>query len=206
MSSAPEREVGILARWNDDRGFGFIVVEGKPDVFAHISSFAPGSGRPAIGDEFVFTRALSSDGKEQARDIASTAVAPKPARRRWPIAAAIMVGVAFAAALIVVQVLFELPRWVIWLYAIASAVTFVAYAIDKRAARRNTWRVEEGTLLVLGLLGGWPGALLAQETLRHKTLKKPFRAAFWGTVVINVLLMGTAATPLGAVIADTFIG
>ena len=206
MSPAPEREVGILARWNDDRGFGFIVVEGKPDVFAHISSFATGSARPAIGDEFVFSRVVGTDGKEQARDVASTALVAKPPRRRWPIAAAIMVGVVFAAALIFVQVLFELPNWVLWLYAIASVITFVAYAIDKRAARRNTWRVEEGTLLVLGLLGGWPGALLAQETLRHKTLKKPFRAAFWVTVVINVLLMGTAATPVGPAIIDTFFG
>ena len=206
MASVPEREVGILARWNDDRGFGFIVVEGKPDVFAHISSFAPGAPRPAIGDEFVFTRAVGTDGKEQARDVASTAVAPKPTRRRWPIAAAIMVGAAFAAALVTVQVLFGLPNWVMWVYAIASVVTFVAYAIDKRAARRNTWRVDEGTLLILGLLGGWPGGLLAQETLRHKTLKKPFRAAFWGTVVINVLLIGTAATPLGIAIVETFFG
>lgn len=206
MSPAPEREVGILARWNDDRGFGFIVIEGKPDVFAHISSFDPGASRPAVGDEFVFTRVVGADGKEQAHDVASTAIAPKPPRRRWPVAAAIMVGAVFAAALIVVQVLFELPNWVLWLYVIASIVTFIAYAVDKRAARRNTWRVEEGTLLVLGLLGGWPGALLAQETLRHKTLKKPFRAAFWGTVVINVLLMGTAATPLGPAIIDTFFG
>jgi uncharacterized membrane protein YsdA (DUF1294 family)/cold shock CspA family protein len=206
MSSAPEREVGILARWNDDRGFGFIVVEGKPDVFAHISSFAPGSARPTIGDELVFTRAVAPDGKEQARDVASTAIAPKPPRRRWPIAAAIMVGAAFAAALIVVQILFGLPDWVLWLYAIASAITYGVYAIDKRAARRNTWRVDEGTLLVLGLLGGWPGGLLAQESLRHKTLKKPFRAAFWGTVVINVLLIGTAATPVGPAIIDTFFG
>lgn len=205
MSSTPEREVGILARWNDDRGFGFIVVEGKPDVFAHISSFVPGSARPSVGDELVFTRAVASDGKEQARDVASTAIAPKP-RRTWQVAAALMVGAAFAAALIVVQVLFGLPIWVMWLYAIASAVTFVAYAIDKRAARRNTWRIEEGTLLVLGLLGGWPGALIAQETLRHKTVKKEFRAAFWGTVVINVLLIGTAATPLGEAIVDTFFG
>ena len=206
MSSAHEREVGILARWNDDRGFGFIVVEGKPDVFAHISSFAPGAGRPAVGDEFVFSRVVGTDGKEQARDVASTSLVPKPSHRHWPIAAAIFVGGAFAAALIVVQVLFELPNWVLWLYAIASVITFIAYAIDKRAARRNAWRVDEGTLLVLGLLGGWPGALLAQETLRHKTLKKQFRAAFWGTVVINVLIMGTAATPLGPAIADTFFG
>jgi uncharacterized membrane protein YsdA (DUF1294 family) len=38
----------------------------------------------------------------------------------------------------------------------------------------------------LGLACGWPGALLAQQLLRHKTAKGSFVATFWGTVVVNV--------------------
>jgi hypothetical protein len=43
----------------------------------------------------------------------------------------------------------------------------------------------ESTLHVLALVGGWPGALIAQNRLRHKSKKQPFRAVFWATVVMN---------------------
>lgn len=78
---------------------------------------------------------------------------------------------------------------VIALYAVASAVTFVTYGADKRAARRSKHRVPELTLHVLALLGGWPGALVAQQVFRHKTRKQPFRAVFWVTVAVNCLVL-----------------
>lgn len=92
---------------------------------------------------------------------------------------------------------------VIALYAVASAVAVVTYGADKRAARRNGRRVPESTLHLLALLGGWPGALAAQQVLRHKTRKQPFRAVFWLTVVVNCLalagwLFATAAQAGGA--------
>jgi uncharacterized membrane protein YsdA (DUF1294 family) len=71
-------------------------------------------------------------------------------------------------------------------YLVASAVCFAAYAGDKSAARAQARRTPETTLLMLGLACGWPGGLLAQQWLRHKTVKQPFRAQFWVTVVINV--------------------
>jgi uncharacterized membrane protein YsdA (DUF1294 family) len=71
------------------------------------------------------------------------------------------------------------------LYLVMSAVTFAVYAWDKSAARQQRWRTPEATLHLLALLGGWPGAIVAQRTLRHKTRKQPFRAIFWLTVVAN---------------------
>lgn len=71
-------------------------------------------------------------------------------------------------------------------YLVASAVCFAAYAFDKAAARAHARRTPESMLLVLGLACGWPGGLLAQQWLRHKSVKQPFRAQFWITVVINV--------------------
>jgi uncharacterized membrane protein YsdA (DUF1294 family) len=71
-------------------------------------------------------------------------------------------------------------------YLVASAVCFAAYARDKSAARAQARRTPESTLLMLGLACGWPGGLLAQQWLRHKTVKQPFRAQFWVTVVLNV--------------------
>ena len=71
-------------------------------------------------------------------------------------------------------------------YAVASLATFLAYAIDKRAARLGRRRTPERTLLLLGLAGGWPGALLAQRLVRHKSSKASFQAKYWCTVALNV--------------------
>lgn len=68
---------------------------------------------------------------------------------------------------------------------IFSLVSYALYAKDKSAAQTNGWRVSERTLHTTALLGGWPGALVAQQRLRHKTKKASFRAVFWVTVVVN---------------------
>jgi uncharacterized membrane protein YsdA (DUF1294 family) len=71
-------------------------------------------------------------------------------------------------------------------YLLMSVICFASYARDKSAARRKERRTPESTLLALGLLGGWPGGLLAQQWLRHKTVKQPFRSLFWCTVAANL--------------------
>ena len=70
-------------------------------------------------------------------------------------------------------------------YGGLSVVCFVLYAVDKRAARRGLPRTRERTLLLAGLAGGWPGALLAQRWLRHKSAKAEFQVKSWATVVGN---------------------
>jgi uncharacterized membrane protein YsdA (DUF1294 family) len=79
-----------------------------------------------------------------------------------------------------------LPPAVGLAYVLASVVCFALYARDKAAARRGDRRTPERDLLLLGLAGGWPGALLAQQWLRHKTVKMPFRYLFWLTVGVNL--------------------
>ena len=76
--------------------------------------------------------------------------------------------------------------WIAAWCAAASIITFLVYAIDKSAARRGGWRTPERTLHLLALAGGWPGALLAQQLLRHKTAQLPFRSTFWVTVILTV--------------------
>ena len=78
-----------------------------------------------------------------------------------------------------------------------SLITYGLYAKDKAAAQKNEWRVSERTLHVAALLGGWPGALLAQERLRHKTRKTRFRVVFWLTMLINFGGLGWLHTPQG---------
>ena len=77
-------------------------------------------------------------------------------------------------------------RWVAAAYLLVSLAAFVAYAIDKSDARQGRWRTRESTLHCFGLACGWPGALLAQQFLRHKSSKPSFVAGFWATVVLNV--------------------
>jgi uncharacterized membrane protein YsdA (DUF1294 family) len=68
-----------------------------------------------------------------------------------------------------------------------SVITFCAYGLDKFKAQKGLWRIPEKTLHILELCCGWPGALLAQRLLRHKSYKKSFRIVFWVMVVLNIL-------------------
>ncbi len=94
---------------------------------------------------------------------------------------------------------------IVAVYCIASLVTFIFYAIDKRAARKEGWRIPEVHLHLLALMGGWPGALVAQQTLRHKTKKQKFRFVFWITVVCNTAASIWLLTPKGIVILDSVV-
>jgi uncharacterized membrane protein YsdA (DUF1294 family) len=91
--------------------------------------------------------------------------------------------------------LWQVPHAVALVYAASSLACAVAYALDKAAARTGRWRISEKTLLLLGLMGGWPGAIVAQQGFRHKTSKQPFRAAFWFTVVLNVAGFAAMVSP-----------
>lgn len=86
------------------------------------------------------------------------------------------------------------PMFIVKVYAVIAVVTFLAYAIDKAAAKSDRWRIPESTLHVLALVGGWPGAILAQTILRHKSVKREFRLIFWITVGINLFVLGWLVT------------
>jgi uncharacterized membrane protein YsdA (DUF1294 family) len=70
-------------------------------------------------------------------------------------------------------------REVLIAYAVMSAVAFVLYWRDKLRAERGRWRVPEATLHTIELVGGWPGALVAQRVLRHKSSKPAYQIVFW---------------------------
>ena len=67
---------------------------------------------------------------------------------------------------------------------VLSALTYWAYASDKRRAQKGEWRWPEAWLHLLELLGGWPGAFLAQRRLRHKCSKGSYQFMFWLIVLI----------------------
>ena len=72
-------------------------------------------------------------------------------------------------------------------YLLVSLATYWLYRHDKRRAREGRWRVPEKMLHAAALYGGWPGALIAQQRLRHKTRKLRFLMPFWGIVLVHQL-------------------
>lgn len=84
----------------------------------------------------------------------------------------------------------ELPFVLLLLSLAVSCITFMAYAWDKSAAKHGKWRIRERALHLLSLAGGWPGALIAQKMLRHKSKKPSFQWLFWVTVALHCGLLG----------------
>lgn len=82
-------------------------------------------------------------------------------------------------------------------FLVASTVAYILYAMDKSAAVAGGQRVPERTLHTVAVLFGWPGALVAQQRLRHKTKKQSFRIVFWLTVLINITGVAWLHGPLG---------
>lgn len=70
---------------------------------------------------------------------------------------------------------------------VISLITYFVYAKDKAAARADKQRTSENTLHILSLIGGWPGAFIAQTLLRHKLRKNSFMTIFWLTVILNIV-------------------
>lgn len=68
---------------------------------------------------------------------------------------------------------------------VASVVTYILYAWDKRRAQRGEWRIPEKVLHFWEVLGGWPGGFLAQRRLRHKSAKLSYLVTFWSIVALH---------------------
>jgi len=71
-------------------------------------------------------------------------------------------------------------------YLAMSLVTIVFYGIDKHRAIHGGWRIKERTLHTLKLLGGWPGALVAQVVFHHKRRKLGFMLVFAAIVTMHI--------------------
>jgi uncharacterized membrane protein YsdA (DUF1294 family)/cold shock CspA family protein len=195
---------GVVKSWNDERGFGFIEPDqGGQEVFFHVKAFPPRSGRPQIHQRVSFEIELNREGKKRARNVKFAKLTrarqrtPTNNPAQWGIASLFAVP-AFVLVYLAVALMWRVPNWVAALYIVASLGCFAAYSADKSAATASRWRISEGRLLLLGLVGGWPGAIVAQQVLRHKSNKASFRARFWGSVVANVVAFVAVHSPLAA--------
>ena len=80
----------------------------------------------------------------------------------------------------------DITEYPLYAYCLMSFVCFTAYYADKKRAEKNQWRIPEANLHILELLGGWPGALIAQRMFRHKTVKKSYQTVFWLIVTVHM--------------------
>jgi uncharacterized membrane protein YsdA (DUF1294 family)/cold shock CspA family protein len=194
------RYQGKITDWKDDRGFGFVTPSGGgPKVFVHIKSFSNRQRRP-VGNELV-TYELTSDarGRPQGVNIAFVGDQPfsPPTIRPGPGVGALIFSAVFLAIVAGTVAAGRLPLVVLLAYLVASFVAYFAYFFDKAASLDGQRRTPESTLHFFSLVGGWPGAMLAQRTLRHKTQKKSFQAMYWATVILNCAALAWLLSPGG---------
>ena len=193
------RYQGRIAKWNDERGFGFISpAEGGGSVFVHISSFPRGDRRPGINESVSYTLAFDSHGRPQANEVQFLVRSHRSSpMRQIPRSGTAVVPIAFAISFLAGLAALTAVGWleVYWLalYYVGSVITYGVYVQDKTAAQNAGRRIRESTLHLMSLVGGWPGALIAQVLLRHKTRKPSFLNGYWLTVIVNCISLGVIA-------------
>lgn len=189
---------GTLTQWDDTKGYGFITPDGGgAKLFVHVKAFGLRPQRPFIGERLRYREGRDAQGKKRALDVQS--LMPKaapPAPRPRDGGRVLLLIPAFAGFVLTVHLLWGVPNWLWGIYTAMSLATFITYALDKRAATRGDWRVPENTLHALALACGWPGALLAQRLLRHKSAKRSFRRVYWVMVGVNVAVFAGVFTPV----------
>jgi uncharacterized membrane protein YsdA (DUF1294 family)/cold shock CspA family protein len=185
------RVQGKITDWNDLRGFGFISpLERGERVFVHVSAFPSGSRRPTDGEFVSYTLGTDERGRLCATLVTYVVSHPKRPGVRTRSRHAVLIAGCVAAAFLGVVALLAVVGRLWWpaacVYIVTSIATFSAYKHDKEAAQVGARRTNEWALITLGLIGGWPGALVARHRFRHKTRKVAFRVGYWFSVVLNV--------------------
>jgi uncharacterized membrane protein YsdA (DUF1294 family)/cold shock CspA family protein len=180
------RYAGRISDWNDEKGFGFVVPNGGGTrAFVHIRQFQRGSRRPVAGDLISYLPVVDERGRtnaQQIRHAGEKVVVPRtPSRFPRAVLGICVLGLIGGAAAFGL-----LPPLLLGAYLGLSVLSYLLYWWDKSAAQKGARRTPENNLHLMDLLGGWPGALVAQQQFHHKTAKASFQAAFWVTVFLNV--------------------
>ncbi len=193
------RQTGILDHWNDERGFGFIRTDEGERIFFHISALVPTAPRPNIGDVLNFAMGKGSDGRPAAVAVrfagphAASSLkgrTPKPLLLGWRLYASLLLTCLLALALL----LDRAPAWLGIAYGAMGALSFWLYGADKVHARAQAWRTSEFNLLIVDLIFGIIGGLLAQQLFRHKTRKPSYVVSTTLLCVVHALWLSALAS------------
>ncbi|MBR9786438.1 MAG: DUF1294 domain-containing protein [Vibrionaceae bacterium] len=190
---------GQIVEWNDSKGYGFISASnGERNVFMHVSSVNKSRRRPKLNDMVTFEVSKDSKGRFNAENVVIQGVDSFPVT--------VLFSFTFLVAAFSSVVVFDGVLLLIPLYLALSVFTYLMFAWDKQAAQNGNWRTPEKTLHLLSLAGGWPGALLAQFQLRHKSQKQPFKFILWIAVALNICAFTWSLTDLGREIIQNVVG
>lgn len=201
------RLVGRISDWNEDKGYGFVTPhDGGHRTFVHIKAFQFGSRRPVDGDLISYAVSKDARGRTNAVEVrhAGQKIEQRKAYKAPP---RLLLGVIFLVAISTGTFLGVVPAMITVVYVLLSCLSCIMYSLDKAAAGKGMQRTPESVLHFVDLLGGWPGALVAQQQFRHKTMKASFQRTFWITVLVNIaagmwlvhsgIAQSTTATLLG---------
>ncbi len=193
------RHQGKITRWNEEKGYGFITPSsGASQVFVHVSDFKNRHQPPELNQVVRYSISTDKQDRPCAVKVVRAGENLPGSAKAFTRPFLILLAVGFIAAVGWSVTAYQIPIQILYLYLAASAFTFLVYAKDKWAARTDRWRTKESTLHTLAFVGGWPGALIAQQVLRHKSQKNSFKFVFWATVVFNCAGFGLLFTADGA--------
>ena len=181
------RYKGKLIKWNVEKAFGFIQPNrGGVDVFIHRTALSNRNRTPQMNDIITFSITQDKEGRYCATDatfLGEKCDIKKPKKSsQFPMYLPFL----FLAMITAAHFFGPFPQKLLFGYFCFSGITFLAYAFDKSKAQRGAWRIKESTLHFFSVIGGWPGAAIAQQLLRHKSQKRKFRIVFGFTVIVNV--------------------
>lgn len=84
---------------------------------------------------------------------------------------------------------FSIQNIAIYLVAI-NIIGFLAMFIDKRKAKKGSWRISEKVLFYITFLGGGIGTILGMYMFRHKTKKLKFTIGFPVILISEIIIFG----------------
>ncbi|GHF98095.1 cold shock and DUF1294 domain-containing protein [Thalassotalea marina] len=190
---------GKLINWDAQKAFGFISPNGGGDhVFIHKTAFSNRQRTPQLNDVITFSIAKDKQGRYCAEDATFSGEKLKKKQTKHASKFSIYLSIMFLIAIFILFILGYVPIKLCLAYLGLSLITFIIYAFDKSKAQSGAWRTPESTLHLFSIAGGWPGAAIAQQTLRHKSKKKEFRFVYWMTVIINIGAFAWLISPEGA--------